>query len=162
MADFLLQVLPGLGYLGALIIGFISAATIFLPTPAFVAVFIMATPQFGFNPILLGIFAGIGSAIGELVGYYIGLGGANYFLKKYEKSFAYVKQKFHECGAPLIIFVFALTPAPFDIVGIFCGVIKYPLKTFFLATLAGKIIKFWVVAFAGSYAMGWLLKMLGG
>jgi len=146
------------GYLGVFLLGAISAATLFLPTPAFIIVFAIAP---AFNPVLLGFVAGLGAAVGELSGYLIGFGGERVLLKKYEKRVKEVERSFQKHGSKLIIFVFAATPLPFDIVGLFCGVIRYPLKSFFLFTLAGKLVKYWAIAFAGYYGMQWLLNILG-
>ena len=61
----------------------------------------------------------------------------------------------------MVIFVFAATPLPFDVIGLFCGVVRYPAKKFFIATLIGKIIKYLVIAYAGFYGMGWISIMFG-
>jgi membrane protein YqaA with SNARE-associated domain len=158
MEEFLLSLVNSFGYLGIFILGVISSATLFIPTPAFVIVFLVAPL---FNPVLLGFFAGLGAAIGEMSGYLIGLGGEHVLLKKYKKKLKDVEKHFEKYGANLIIFIFAATPLPFDVVGLFCGVVKYPLKHFFIATLAGKLVKYWFISFAGFYGMNWILKILG-
>ena len=161
MEDFLFSLAYGLGYLGVFFIGFLSSVTIFLPTPAFAIVFALAAPQFGFNPLLLGLFAGTGAAFGELTGYILGYGGKAVLLKKYRKQLAKVEAGFKRYGAPAIIFVFAVTPLPFDIVGMFCGIVGYPWKKFFIATLAGKLVKYVAIAYAGFYGIQWISQMMG-
>jgi len=146
------------GYLGVFLLGAISAATLFLPTPAFIIVFAIAP---AFNPVLLGFVAGLGAAVGELSGYLIGFGGERVLLKKYEKRVKEVERSFQKHGSQVIIFLFAATPLPFDIIGLFCGAIRYPLKSFFLFTLAGKLVKYWAIAFAGYYSVQWLVGILG-
>lgn len=148
-------------YLGVFLIGFLSSFTIFLPTPAFIVVFILAGPQFGLNPILLGIVGGLGAAVGELVGYVIGYGSKELLLKKYKKRLDKLEETFKKYGASLIIFVFAATPLPFDLIGIFCGAVKYPVKKFFIPLLIGKIVKYLFIAIAGFYGMAWVSKILG-
>ena len=99
------------------------------------------------------IVAGLGSAIGELVGYLIGLGllyGKKKISRKKENKYSkLVKKWFRRKRGMAIIFIFALTPLPDDIVGIVCGAIKYDVKKFFVATLAGKIILHIALAYAG-------------
>jgi len=146
------------GYLGVFLLSAISAATLFLPTPAFIIVFAIAP---AFNPLLLGFVAGLGAAVGELSGYLIGLGGEHVLLKKYEKRVKEIEKSFQKHGSQAIIFVFAATPLPFDIIGLFCGAIRYPLKSFFLFTLAGKLVKYWAIAFAGYYSVHWLVNVFG-
>lgn len=163
--DILLQLVQSWGYPGAFLMGFVSSATVFLPTPAFIVVFIMAAPQFGLNPFWLGIVSGTGAAIGELVGYYLAYAGSGLFLCKYDKYAKDVKnleKKFRKYGADLIVFLFAVTPAPFDIVGLLCGAIKYSVKRFFIATLFGKWIKYLFISYAGYYSMEWFIKLFGG
>lgn len=148
-------------YFGVFAIGFLSSFLIFLPTPAFIVVFILAGPEFGFNPLLLGIAGGLGAAVGELIGYFLGYGSEEVLLKKYEKQLKGIEAAFQKHGASLIIFIFAATPLPFDIVGIFCGVVKYPVKNFFLPLLLGKILKYVVIAYAGFYSVTWISQFFG-
>lgn len=163
--DVLLNLVQSLGYPGAFLMGFISSATIFLPTPAFIVVFIMAAPGFGLHPFWLGIISGTGAALGEMVGYYLAYAGSGLFLcryRKYKKNIKSLEKKFRKYGADLIIFLFAVTPAPFDIIGLLCGAIKYDVKRFFIATLFGKWIKYLVISYAGYYSMEWFIHLFGG
>ena len=52
-----------------------------------------------------------------------------------------------------IVFVFATTPLPFDILGIGAGVLRFPVWKFLLACWAGKTIIYMAMAFAGAW--GW-------
>ena len=63
-----LEDLISYGYVGAFLAMFVSSATIILPAPGIVMVFAIAAA--GANPILVGLFAGIGAGLGELVGYF--------------------------------------------------------------------------------------------
>jgi membrane protein YqaA with SNARE-associated domain len=156
--DFFLSLVQGYWYLGIFLLGFLSSVTLFLPTPAFIVVFLLAKT---FDPLSLGIVAGLGAAVGELTGYVVGYGGKTYLLKKYKKQLKGMQKSFQKYGAPFIIFIFAATPLPFDVVGIFCGTISYPWKKFFTATLLGKLVKYIFIAFAGYYGMTWVSRMFG-
>ena len=158
MEEFLTYLVSNFGYLGVFFLGVITSATLFIPTPAFIIVFFLAGTM---NPVLLGFFAGLGSAVGEMSGYLIGLAGEKVLLKKYEKRIKHIEKYFEKHGSKLIIFVFSATPLPFDAVGLFCGAVRYPVKTFFLFTLLGKLVKYWAIAFAGFYSMNWILHILG-
>jgi len=146
-----------LGYPGAFIIGFLSSFTLFLPTPAFALIFVMAAG--GLNPIALGIAAGLGSAAGELIGFGIGYGSRKLLVKKYKKDLKRIEKLFQKYKGWLVIFVFAATPLPFDIVGIFCGNVGYPFKKFMIPTIAGKIVKYLALALAGFYGIQWLSSL---
>ena len=153
-ASFLIGLVVSFGYLGVFLASLIGSASVLLPVPSFLIVTAAGTTL---NPILVGIVAGLGSAIGELVGYLIGLGllyGKKKISRKKENKYSkLVKKWFSRKKGPVIIFLFALTPLPDDIVGVICGAIKYDVKKFFVATLAGKIILHIALAYAGLYGL---------
>lgn len=148
-SEFLIGLANTYGLIGVFVIGFLSSFTLFIPTPAFIVVFLLGSI---INPLTLGIAAGLGSATGELTAYYTGY-GVSIAAKKYSEKFIDLEKLFQKYKAPLIIFFFSAAPLPFDIVGIFCGAVRYPLKRFFIATLAGKLVKFTIIAYAGFYGL---------
>jgi membrane protein YqaA with SNARE-associated domain len=149
------------GYLGVFVAGFLSTFSLFLPSPTFVAVLVLGS---ALNPFLLGVIGGLGATVGEMVGYIIGYGagyGAEHF-KKIKKSLQKVEKCFKKHSPGVVIFIFAALPLiPFDVVGLFCGAIKYDKKKFFVLTLGGKIIKYLVLAYAGFYGANWILELFG-
>ncbi len=147
------------GYLGIFLINIIGSATIFFPVPAFAVVFLFGAIL---NPWLVGIIAGVGAAIGELTGYVLGIGGSHVLKKRNKKWFDRAKKWSEKRGLFPVIILFAATPIPYDIIGILCGVIKYDLKKFFLATLIGKVVISIILAWAGFYSMSWVLAAFGG
>ena len=60
-------------------------------------------------------------------------------------------------GAVVVIFVFSILPLPFDVIGIICGITRYDIRKFMVATTAGKIIKFTLISLAGFYGISWLM-----
>src|SRR4030042_5097082 len=64
--------LEGYGYLGAFLISLVSCATIILPIPGIDLIFALGDT---YNPFLVGLAAGAGSALGELSGYMAGYSG---------------------------------------------------------------------------------------
>ena len=163
--DFLMQIVQNFGYLGFVLIGFLSSFLIFIPSPAFIVVF-LAAPFY--NPLLLGLAAGLGSAIGEMTGYGAGYGLEKLFEKKSKnksklrKQIMQIEKLFQKYHPDLVIFAFAALPlVPIDALGIFCGVIKYNKKKFFFYVLLGKIIKFVLLAYMGFYGMSFILNVFG-
>jgi membrane protein YqaA with SNARE-associated domain len=138
--------LKDFGYIGAFLISLISSASLFFPVPGFVIVFSMGA---FLDPILLGIAAGIGSGLGELTGYMAGLSGKkivakNSLYKRHKKEI----EKYGEFA----IFVLAFLPNPvFDLAGIASGALKIPVEKFLLATILGKILRFILIAYFGSF-----------
>lgn len=123
------------GYLGVFVACFAATATILLPAPGILVVIQYA--QF-LNPILVILLGSLGTALGELIGYLLGLNGNELVKINTEKKFfSWLTRK------PIFaVFVFSLIPLPiFDIVGICAGMAKVnPLK-FTAACFGGKLIK---------------------
>jgi membrane protein YqaA with SNARE-associated domain len=150
------------GYVGVFVSSLIGSATILLPVPSFLIVIAAGT---SLNPFLVGLIAGIAAAIGELVGYGIGRGvvyGRDKLVKRKKDRPLYKKIRnwFNSGYGPLVIFIFAATPLPDDVVGLICGAMKYDIKKFFIATLVGKIILYLALAYAGFYGIGFLANLL--
>ncbi len=159
--DFFLHLVNTWGYLGVFFAGFFSTFTLFLPSPTFIAVFLLGSKL---NPLALGVIGGAGAAIGEMVGYAIGYGasyGASKLGKNYKKRKEWIKSLFEKYKPPVIIFIFSAAPViPFDFVGLFCGAINYDKKKFFIVTLAGKMVKYTIIAYAGYYGITWSIDYL--
>jgi membrane protein DedA with SNARE-associated domain len=143
-------VLQSYGYVGAFLINLIASASIILPLPAAAFVFAFGAVS---NPLLVGISSGVGATIGEITGSLIGLGGGRLIGKKWKGSLDSTSRLFKRYGGFFIIFAFSVTPLPDDIAGIAAGVLKYPLKKFLVASLAGKVILNVALAYAGFYGL---------
>ena len=149
--------LQSLGYLGVFLSGFLSTFTLFLPSPTFVLVILLATTL---DPFLLGIVGGLGATIGEAIGYGVGYGVSYGVQHKYGKWMERTNRLMEKYRASVVIFIFAVTPLPFDLVGLFCGITKYSKKKFFIATLIGKVLKYIMLAYAGYYGISWVMDYL--
>lgn len=147
------------GYLGILFVQLISSSTILLPLPGIAAVFVYGAIL---NPLIVGLFAAAGSALGELTGYAIGYGGHRLILSRDKKVAKKVRSLFHKYNPFFVIMFFAVVPFPFDIVGVVCGLSKYDIRKFVLAAFAGNWIKLSLIALAGFHGLPWVLKVFGG
>jgi membrane protein DedA with SNARE-associated domain len=148
-----------LGYPGIFLINLIGSASVIFPVPSFIVTF-----TFGaiLNPWLVGVSAGIGAAIGELVGYVLGRGGKKLVEGKHEKTLRKSREWMERHGAFSIIVLFALTPLPDDVIGILCGMINYDVRKFLLASLIGKVVMSLFLAWGGFFGVGWILSVFGG
>lgn len=154
-----LQSLTGpLGYLAAFLISFLGNATIFLPVPSFIFIFTQAKVL---NPVLLGIAAGAGAALGELTGYLIGRGSGAVINKKNSELLEKAKEWVGRYNIFPILILFAATPLPDEIVGVIAGAVKYDVKKFLLASFIGKTILYMTIAFAGLYSIELFMGVLG-
>ncbi|MBI5290910.1 MAG: VTT domain-containing protein [Chloroflexi bacterium] len=149
------QTLQRFGYPGIFVINLLGSATIFLPAPALAIVFAVAGIP-AFNPFWLGIAAGLGATLGELSGYGAGFSGQAVV----EKTRLY--DTLHSLTGRygmITIFLLAIQPLPlFDLAGVAAGTLRMPIPKFLTATLFGKLIKMWIVAYAGAYSIGWVAQ----
>lgn len=146
------------GLLGLFVVSIIGNAAVILPLPTFIIVFLAGSTM---NPWLVGIVAGAGGAIGEMTAYAVGLGGREVIEGRNSRWLVKAKKWSDNWGVFPIIIFFAATPLPFDIIGIFSGIIKYDIKKFFVATLIGKTIASLALAWAGFYSVSWVLTLFG-
>ena len=124
------------GYLGLFLLCFLANATVFLPAPSLM---IAASCALIMNPLLVALFAALGSTFGEFVGYAFGT-VTKELSPKFQKIIDKFTSKIH--NQYLLVFVFAVLPLPlFDIVGIYSGGAKMNLWKFFLTCFVGKFIK---------------------
>lgn len=155
---FIAGLVANFGYLGVFIGSLLGSMTLFFPVPSFL--FAVSAGAL-LDPLWVGIVAGLGSAIGELVGYPIGR-GISYGLdkrkhRKHKKINAFIEKWFDRKLGWLVIFLFAVTPLPDDFVVIFCGMIRYDIRKVFIPLLAGKIIFSLALAYAGHYGLQFIL-----
>lgn len=137
--------LAGFGYLGVFLINLLGSATIILPAPSLVATFIGGSI---YNPLLVGIFSGIGAGLGELTGYLAGYGGSAFITES--KNYKRI-EKWMSINGFATILILAIIPNPiFDLSGIFSGATHYSLKKFLTAVLIGKTLRFIGIALLGS------------
>ena len=114
-----LDALKNWGYLGIFFIAMAGSATIVLPTPSTVAIFgggIVLDPVLGIPaPILVGLVAGLGDAIGEFSGYGLGFAGTD--LLRQQRMYPTFERWMASHGT-LTVFLLCTFPNPFfDIAG---------------------------------------------
>jgi|WetSurMetagenome_2_1015567.scaffolds.fasta_scaffold02148_9 membrane protein YqaA with SNARE-associated domain len=147
----LVKQLNNFGYLGAFLISLIASLTIVLPVPGFYLLIPLAAI---FNPVLIALAAATGGVIGELSGYAAGRSGRHILAgnKQYVRAEAWMKK----WGVWAIMF-FAFVPVvPFDVAGLACGALRYPIWKFMLAGWIGKSAKFVILLLFSSWAIQFL------
>jgi membrane protein YqaA with SNARE-associated domain len=134
------------GYPAIFVMSLVGNATIILPAPSIAVVFGLGA---ALNPVLVGIIAGLGSALGELTGYLAGVGGriAVEDRELYDRIERWMRKR-----GMLVIFVLGLIPNPaFDVGGMIAGGLKMPLWKFVLAAWAGKGLRLVIFALSGQF-----------
>jgi membrane protein YqaA with SNARE-associated domain len=135
------------GYLGTFVLSVATNATILLPMPSILMILPLGAT---FNPLYIGLAAGLGGAIGEMTAYVAGYTGRGIWQDNpnYIKAVGWLKR-----WGMLIVFLFSVTPMPLDIMGIAAGNLRLPAWKFFLPCWPGKTIKYIVLAYVGYW--GW-------
>lgn len=152
-SDDLLQYFAPLGYLGLFLASALNGATLVIGGPSQVLTFLMAG---NLQPMLLGLVGGTGTAIGETTGYLLGKSTNLALSRQSESLITYFRKsklfKVFKKHPAVILAVLALIPNPFfDPVSILAGSLGISFRTYFFPVLVGKIARFTLIAFIGSY-----------
>lgn len=147
------------GYFGIFLISLIGAASIFFPIPYTVIIFTLGGIS-SLDPILIALSAGLGSSLGEFFGYLLGVGGRKAIGEKYKRKMDVLALLFKRYGS-IVIFVFALTPLPDDLLFIPLGVMRYSVIKAFVPALIGKICMNLIVVYSGRFSIGFIRNIFG-
>ena len=145
------------GYLGIFLISLLGSMSIFFPIPYTLVIFTIAP---FFDPILIALASGAGSAVGEFSGYLLGLGGRKVISEKRKRQMEALLRIFGKYG-PIAVFLFALTPLPDDLLFIPLGVMHYSLLKAFIPALIGKICMSLIIAYSSRYAITIIEQIFG-
>lgn len=136
------------GYLGVFLTTLLGSATVVLPVPGLAIIYLGGSI---WNPILVGLVAGVADAAGEATGYLAGYAGHAIV----ENASLYVRfEKWMRHHGFLTILALSAIPNPFfDLAGVAAGASGFPARWFFLAAWIGKTIKDLIFAVAGYYSI---------
>ncbi len=141
LLNFLQNLINDYKIAGIVIGAFLSSSILPLPSEAV----IVSAGLIGIPPLLIGIFGGIGSTFGSLVGYEIGRGG-KIFIEKYGKYFFVnanglkLFEKWFEKWGNFSVLIGRIIPfVPYKVFSVGCGLCSMKIKNYFLLTLLGSI-----------------------
>jgi len=140
---------PEVGYLGLAIVSFFGSLIPFVPIPSFVLVATMAVGE-QFDIHILVLIAALTSTAAKQIIFYISYGGRKIISEKTKKRMKPFQKLVKRYGGSAA-FVAAATPIPDDLVYIPLGLAKYNPKRFFVATLLGKIVLYYVIVLISHY-----------
>ncbi|HID61001.1 MAG TPA: hypothetical protein EYP46_03985 [Hadesarchaea archaeon] len=147
MQDLFQFLAQNFGYLGVFLVGLIGAASIIIPVPTTVVLLGVATTRI-FDPFLLALAFGTGSAVGQLTSYAVGHAGRKVVSEKYWGRMNAMLKIFEHYGM-IAVFIFALTPLPDSLLFIPMGLVHYSLLKVFIAAVAGKICMSLMITYFG-------------
>ncbi|MDA8216987.1 MAG: VTT domain-containing protein [Dehalococcoidales bacterium] len=146
--------LTALGYPGIFLLMLLSGGSVVVPVPGPATVMAVGAVL---NPLLVGIFAGLGNATGEVFSYTIGRVAATALVRYRNSRFILVLESWLKRNGFLVILIMAAIPNPvFHALSLLAGSVSYPVRRFWLACALGNILKYAVAAYLGSAAIGLL------
>jgi uncharacterized membrane protein YdjX (TVP38/TMEM64 family) len=135
-----------IAYLLVFVVSLLSSSTIFIPTPGIA--FTLAAAAV-WDPLLVGIAAGTGDAIGEMTAYWTGYVGEKIIVDEHMPAYRKAVAWMERYGV-LAVFGVALVPVVlFDLVGLAAGALKVPWWKFLLAAWCGKVPRAIAICYLG-------------
>ena len=142
------------GYGVLFLLTLLSSATIVLPSPALAAA-LQASKTL--DPMLVGLVSGLAAGLGEATGYVAGRSGTE-VARVQERPLGRRIEGYVRRWGVLTVFVLAAIPLPLiDLAGITAGAMGLGFWRFVAACIAGKTLRFLLVAFLGHtlHGRGW-------
>ena len=141
-----------LGYPGVFFLSLLASGGMVFPIPSLAAT--CGAAGLDLNLIVVGILAGLGETLGELVGYSIGFGGQSVVQRR--KIYKRAKAWMVRWGVGVLL-ILSIIPNPiFDFVGIAAGALRYPIKRFLIIVWVGKTLKGLIIAHACFWIVEWI------
>jgi membrane protein YqaA with SNARE-associated domain len=130
-------------------IGYIEAIIFPIPQEVFMVPMMLSERTKVFKIVFFSI---LGSIIGGLTAYYLGLlffdslvlPIINFY--NYSESFLYFKKQINEYGF-IYVFIGGFTPLPFKIITLSSGALNIPILNFLLAAILSRSIRFYMIGF---------------
>ena len=144
--------LSGMGYVGVFLVMVVSGSSTLFPVPGLASVLALGAV---WNPLLVGIAAGLGNATGESVAYlaWRAAAAAAALQNVGKQRWLLLFRKWFDRHGFLTVLAIALIPNPvFDVVGLVAAAAAYPLRRFWLACSLGNCVKYVGMAYFGKAA----------
>ncbi|MCF7861281.1 DedA family protein [Candidatus Woesearchaeota archaeon] len=132
------------GAWGLFALAFIESSFFPIPPDLLIIVLTLSNPEWW---LLYAVISAIGSVLGAIFGYYIGLKGGLPLLKRLfsEDKISKVHKYFQKYEA-WAIFIAGFTPIPFKVFTISAGVFYVDFKKFIIASSVSRFTRFFIVA----------------
>lgn len=147
------------GYIGVFIVSFLADCTLFVPVPNLFIVFTLGAVL---NPVLVGLIAGAGEAVGSMVVYMTGLSSAKAFHALDHRVMDRFRTWIKTRGALSVFIMSALLNPLFYPFTAIAGMMHFGWWRFLLLCAAGKCLKNILLSVAGYYGLHVLIELLGG
>jgi uncharacterized membrane protein YdjX (TVP38/TMEM64 family) len=146
-------------YIGVFVLTFLNSCTVIFPAPGMALVLAAASK---WNPALVAVAAAIGGSLGEITGYYVGRAGKSVLVSEQSEIYKRAKRWMRRYGGWVVTFLAMVPLAPFDIVGIVAGGLKFPLGKFLLFAFLGRLPRTFVEVYFGRGLLHIMLRLILG
>lgn len=161
--DWLKEILQNIAvqyqFLGVFLISLLGSASIAFPVPYTLVILFLGMNRI-VDPLTLTVAGGLGSAFGQLSGYYVGYFGAKFVSVERRRKMEFLVKMFKKYGS-ILVFLFALTPLPDDLIIIPLGVLRYSFISVFIPLFVGKLLMCFLLAYFGKIFGTFLFSMFG-
>lgn len=147
-------------YFGVFLISLIGTMSIIIPIP-YTFVILTLGMRGVMDPFLLTVAGGLGSGVGEFSGYLLGYYGRAVVSEKRRRKIDYIVRILENRYGPVVIFLFALTPLPDDLLFIPLGVLRYKFVKAFIPCFLGKLLMCGILAYGGKLYYNVLSSVFG-
>ena len=141
-----------LGYPGVFFLSLLASGGMVFPIPSLAAT--CGAAGLDLNLIIVGVLAGLGETLGELMGYSIGFGGQSVVQRR--RIYKRARTWMIRWGIGVLL-ILSIIPNPiFDFVGIAAGALRYPMKRFLVTVWVGKTLKGLIIAHVCFWIVEWV------
>ena len=141
-----------LGYPGVFFLSLLASGGMVFPIPSLAAT--CGAAGLDLNLIIVGVLAGLGETLGDLVGYSIGFGGQSVVQRR--RIYKRARTWMIRWGIGVLL-ILSIIPNPiFDFVGIAAGALRYPMKRFLVTVWVGKTLKGLIIAHVCFWIVEWV------
>ena len=141
-----------LGYPGVFFLSLLASGGMVFPIPSLAAT--CGAAGLDLNLIIVGVLAGLGETLGELVGDSIGFGGQSVVQRR--RIYKRARTWMIRWGIGVLL-ILSIIPNPiFDFVGIAAGALRYPMKRFLITVWVGKTLKGLIIAHVCFWIVEWI------
>ena len=113
------------------------------------------------NPVIVGIVAGVGEAIGAVGAYFTGYGGKGLLRDCNNSLYTRFTSMLQRHGSKAVFIMASVLNPIYYPFAVFMGMLRFGLARFFFLTWAGRTVKNVILAYLGYFGLRSILQWLG-
>lgn len=147
------------GQLGLFVVAFAESS--FFPIPPDVLIIALVLPPTSASPFTTGLTCTVGSVAGAVAGWLIGRWGGRPILDKlFQTEKVQRVERLYDRYGVSAVFIAAFTPIPYKVFTIASGVFRLNVVGFVVASVIGRGMRFFMVAYLTKWFGEWVIQRL--